>query len=234
MKYISLAIFIALALVFFSCKKDNYPPPSSTLSGKIVYKGEALNVQQDQVWFELWQEGFGKRGSFNFPIRQDGVFSAILFDGEYKLVIPNHEGPFLFKSLPNGQPDTTLLQVSGNKTMDIEVTPFYIIRNPKMSVSGKTVNTTFGLEKIITDANAKDVDFVVLAINKTSFVSDHGEENIARTVKVAADIANMGNIQLSVNIPDIVPAQNYVFARIGVRIRDREDMLYSAIQKLAF
>lgn len=235
MKYISqLAFLMAFGLLFTACKKDNYTPPSSTFTGRVVYKGEALNFPQDKVWFELWQDGFGRRGSVNFPIRQDGAFSAILFDGDYKLVVPNHEGPFLVKKLSNGQPDTTLVQLSGSKNMDIEVTPYYMIRNPKISVANKVVSASFNLEKIITDANAKDVESVVLCINKTQFVSDNDEENVAKTYKGGGDLGSLNNIQLSVNIPTFVPTQNYIFARIGLRVRDRDDMLYSAIQKLTF
>ncbi len=45
---------------------------------------------------------------------------------------------------------------------------------------------------------------------------------------------DLNNLQLSVPIPAITPAQNYVFARVGVKIAGVEDRLYSPIQKITF
>ncbi|MEJ7676967.1 MAG: DUF3823 domain-containing protein [Segetibacter sp.] len=66
-------VLIALCAVAASCKKDNYEEPSSTLKGRIVYQGEAIGVERDQVPYELYQYGFGKVGahwSFFCPGRQ--------------------------------------------------------------------------------------------------------------------------------------------------------------------
>ncbi len=67
--------------------------------------------------------------------------------------------------------DTVYVNINGSQTLDIEVTPYYMIRNPQITASGGNVNATVSLEKIITDANAKDVERVTLYVNKTQFVS---------------------------------------------------------------
>ena len=74
--------------ILFSCKKDNYKEPSSALSGKIVYKGEAINVENYQVPYQLYQFGFGKVGSIDGSFTQEGTYAAVLFNGNYKLIIP--------------------------------------------------------------------------------------------------------------------------------------------------
>lgn len=226
-----LLLFVCTAV--WSCKKDNYEAPSSTLSGKLVYQGEAIGVERNQVPFELYQFGFGKVGPIGQSFAQDGSYSAKLFDGEYKLIIPNGQGPFMVKQLASGAPDSITISLHGSQTQDIEVTPFYMIRNPQFTAAGGKVMATFKVEKIVTDANAKDIEKVELYINKTQFVSRGGDDNIASADMAGTDIADPNNITLSVTVPtNITPAQNYVFARVGVKIAGVEDRLYSQVEKL--
>lgn len=225
-------VSIALCAVVFSCKKDNYEAPSSTLKGRIVYQGEAIGVERDQVPYELYQYGFGKVGPIGASFAQDGSFSALLFDGDYKFIIPNGQGPFMWKQTPTGAPDSLAITLRGTQTLDVDVTPFYMIRTPQITGGGGKVSATFKVEKIITDANAKDIERVSLYINKTQFVS--GGDNIGITDLGGADIVDPNNISLSVDVPTIVPTQNYVFGRIGVKIAGVEDMIFSPVQKVQF
>lgn len=226
-------LLIALSATVLSCKKDNYEAPSSTLSGKLVYKGEALGLERNQVPFELYQYGFGKVGAIGASFAQDGSYSALLFDGDYKMIIPNGQGPFMWKQTTGGAPDSLAISLHGNQTLDLEVMPYYMIRNAQFTAAGGNVMATFKVEKIVTDANAKDIEKVELYINKTQFVSRGGDDNIAATEKGGGDITDPNNISLSVTVPtNITPAQNYVFARVGVKIAGVEDRLYSQVQKL--
>lgn len=223
-------VLIALCAAAASCKKDNYEAPSSTLKGRIVYQGEAIGVERDQVPYELYQYGFGKVGPIGASFAQDGSFSALLFDGDYKFIIPNGQGPFRWKQTATGAPDSLPVTLRGTQTLDVDVTPFYMIRTPQITGGGGNVSATFKVEKIITDANAKDIERVSLYINKTQFVS--GGDNIAITNLASADITDPNNINLSVKVPAIVPTQNYVFGRIGVKIAGVEDMIFSPVQKV--
>ena len=47
-------------------------------------------------------------------------------------------------------------------------------------------------------------------------------------------ITDPNNISLTVAVPSITPTQNYVFARIGVKIAGVEDLLFSALKKIQF
>ncbi len=235
MKYnTTIIILAAFSWLFSSCEKDNYDAPSSMLAGKLVYQGATVNVEHGQVGFELWQSGFGKMGAIGVPIAQDGSFSSLLFDGDYKLVFTPNQGPFYWKRNATGNVDTIVVNMKGAKTMDIEVTPYYMIRDAKLALSGKTVNASCKIEKIITNANAKDIERVSLYINKTMFVSGHGTQHIVKTDKNVANIPNLNNVTLTANIPDIVPTQNYVFARIGLKIAGVEDMIFSPLEKLSY
>lgn len=222
---------IAFCFTVFSCKKDNYEEPKSKLTGKFHYKGEAINVQSDQVPFQLYQYGFGKVGPINGAITQEGSYSHVLFDGDYKLVVGSGQGPFYWPQT-GGKSDSLSVTVKGDTQFDIEVEPYYMIRNPQITKSGTNVAATFKIEKIITDApRAKDIQEVYLIINKTQFVSE--SNNIKLTTIAGSAITDPNNVSMSVAVPTISPTQNYVFARIGLRIAGVEDRIFSPVVKLA-
>lgn len=224
----SLFLVIALLLAA-SCKKDNYAPPGSSFKGRIVYQGEAVNVSQGEVFFELWESGWGKRTPINVAVAQDGSFSALLFDGNYQLVLPKGQGPYL---MPPDHADTTQLSLKGDGNMNIEVLPYYLIRNAKVNASGRQLTATCKLDKIIADTRAKNVERITLYVNRTQFVD--GINNIATQTLNGTDIQDPGNITLQVNVPAVNPVQAAVFIRIGVKIEGVEDMVFSPLieQKL--
>lgn len=226
--------YIALLLVMvtgFSCKKDNYSAPGTTLNGRLVYKGDPVNVEYNQVPFEVYQYGFGKTGPITGTFAQDGSYSLLLFNGEYHFTVPNGQGPFKWKQTAQGTPDTTTITVSGNQSLDMEVTPYYMIRNAGITAASGKVSGSCKIEKIITDASAKDIEAVRLYINKTQFVS--GADNIAVTSVDGSTVTDLNNVNISVTIPAMVPSQNYVFARIGIKIAGVEDMIFSPLVKLS-
>ncbi len=228
-QYIAMLVVCAGGM---ACKKDNYKEPSATLSGKVVYKGEAIGVENYQVPFQIYQYGFGKVGSIDGTVSQDGSYSALLFNGTYKLIIPNGQGPFKWKQLSSGAPDSTTIVMNGNQTLDLEVTPYYMIRTPAITGGAGKVSATFKAEKIITDAaNAKDIERVSLYINKTDFVS--GGNNIAVTDMSGSAITDPNNISLNITVPGIAP-QTYVYARIGLKIVGVEDLIFSPVIKVTF
>jgi len=228
-------IIATVTVLFSSCKKDNYEAPQADFTGRIVYKGEAINVQYGQVNFELWQPGFGNNAAIPVNVTQEGNYSAKLFDGNYKLVFSPNQGPFLWKKNAAGRQDTIAVNINGSKTMDIEVMPYYMIRGATLTAAAGKVNGFCRLEKIITDVNAKDIENVSLYINKTQFVDggNNLSDGAVQTISGAA-IADLNNLNLSVTIPAMTPTQNYVFARIGVKIAGVEDMIFTPVVKVGF
>jgi hypothetical protein len=220
-----------LLVAMVACKKDNYKEPSAQLSGQLQYKGEIINVERNQVPFQLYQYGFGKVGAINGTFAQDGTYGALLFNGNYKLLIPSGQGPFIWKELAPGVPDSMAVTMNGDQTLNIEVTPYYMIRNAQATAAGGKVTATFKADKIIQDANAKDIERVSLYINSGQFV---GTDNIAAMDMSGAAITDPGNISLQVTIPTITPTQNYVYARVGLKIANVEDMIFSPLLKVSF
>lgn len=221
-----------IAAFFLSCKKDNYNPPKTKLSGKLVYQGEAIQVEYDRVPFQLFQYGFGKTGAIGGTFAPDGSYSMLLFNGDYKFVIPNDQGPFVWKKQASGEPDSLTISLKGNQELDIEVTPYYMIRNAQFMVNAGKVSASIAAEQILTGADAKDIERVSLYVNKTRFVS--GANNLGYADVAGSSITDMGSIVLETNLPNIVPAQRYVFARVGIKISGVEDMIFTPVQQLSF
>lgn len=222
-------ILLALGIALTACEKDNYDAPSSLLTGRLVYQGEPLQLQYDRVSFELYQEGFGKTGPITSTFTTEGTFSHLLFDGIYKMVVPNGQGPFEWGETAD-MPDTLNITVNGNTNMDIEVLPYWMVRNPQLSASGGNVTGTFGLEQITSGTHAKSIENATLYIGKTIFAGP--EANVAFDVIEGSTITDFNNINLSAAVPEMIPAQDYVFARIGVKIAGVEDMIFSPVQKI--
>lgn len=238
---ISISILL-LTVGLTACELDNFDPPKSTFAGRLVYKGEPILIQSANVavgnnsdfpvFLELWQKAYNNRSSIRVPIKQDGSFSSLLFDGDYKLIVPNGQGPFLWKRTAANAPDSMDVAIRGSKTMDIEVMPYYMVRSPQFTVAGRKVSGSVKLEKVITDAvNGKTVERVSLYVNKSQFVDAGNSINKADLAGTA--ITDLNSVSLTTaDIPPLVPSQSYVFVRIGLKITGVEDMLYTPVQKI--
>jgi hypothetical protein len=231
-KFKLIILVVAMAGLFASCNYDNYDEPGSFLEGNIVYNGEAINVSSKDVSFQLWEPGWQKSYPINVEVAQDGSYSSLLFNAQYKLVIPSNQGPWRTKLNSESGSDTIYVNLNGNKTMDIEVEPYFMVRNPQFSASGSNVTATFQAEKIITDAGAKNIERVNFYVNKTQFVDFRSSSNVASAEIGGGDITNPASISMSLTVPELVPAQGYVYGRVGIKIQGVEDMIFSPVQKI--
>ncbi|MDO1512177.1 DUF3823 domain-containing protein [Maribacter confluentis] len=222
-------LLLGTFLLVTSCELDNFDEPDAILTGNIVFNGEPIPVARNQVRFELWQSGYGTPAPIDVAVAQDGSFSSRLFSGNYKLAFLASEGPFIAPT------DTIFFNLNGNTTRDFEVNPYFMIRNPQFSHASNIVSASCSLEQIVTGADARNVERVTLVINRTQFVDANsgGEGSIAQ---VDGDISDLNNISMSVEIPtdETKPDQNYIFARIGVKLQGVEDMIYTQVEKLTF
>jgi hypothetical protein len=221
---------LAMASVIVGCQEDNYTAPKSMLSGKLVYQGEPIGVEYNQVRFQLWQPGWGKLGGLDVNVDQSGSYSSMLFNGDYKLAFLVGRGPFKTLVKDQSARDTIYIQLAGNKTLDIEVLPYYMIRNSRFTAESRKVSGSASIDKIINDADARDIERISLYINKTSIVS--AANNIVVANLTGDEVAQLSSASLSAIVPAISPQQNYVFARIGVKIRGVEDMILSPVTKV--
>tara|TARA_R110002050_G_scaffold171113_2_gene303111 strand:- start:16691 stop:17344 length:654 start_codon:yes stop_codon:yes gene_type:complete len=213
-----------------SCSElDNFSEPNASFKGNIVYNGESIGVARNQVRFQLWQPGYELTAPIDVAIAQDGSFSSRLFTGQYKLSFVPGQGPFKTVST-----DTIYFELTGDKVMDLDLTPYYMISNAQFTHSAGTINASCALNKIISGVDEKTIESVTLVINRTLFVDANSGAEGAIASADAVDLSNLSSLNMSVVIPSdpTKPDQDYMFARIGVKMTGVEDMIYTQVEKI--
>ena len=237
MKSYIYVLLCALSTLLVSCEWDNYTKPNAQLSGNLVYLGEPIGLSVGEVTFQLYEPGWQYNAPIYVNVNQDGAYSALIFDAKYKLIIPANQGaPFMNIKNTETNSDTIPVTLSGGLKKDIEVMPYYMVRNTQFAVSGRNVTATFKVEKIITDANAKNIERVSIYVNKTTLVDGRSDYNIKSTDLAGGSITNLNAISISLDVPVFDPAkqvvQSYVYARVGIKIDGIEKMIFSPVQKV--
>lgn len=219
-----LTLIAAASLFFTACKKyDNYEAPKATLSGRVVYNGQTIPVRNGGAQLELWQEGFGVRSLIPVYVAHDGTFSASLFNGTYKLTRKGNS-PWLQQST-----DTVVVQVNGQSTVDLPVTPYFTIKNTTIAASNNIVTANFVVDKVVATAN--NLQNVKLYLGQVLLTDD-----VRNEAKVDANVATFvlgANSTLAVTVPTALRNLPYVFARIGVKSSASSEYMYSQVQKIA-
>jgi len=221
-RYINIAL-LAILTVVSSCGLDNYDAPESKLIGRVVYNGEPVGVRGtgEAVQLQLYQDGYELRNPIPVYVGQDGTFEATLFDGEYKLVTRDNNGPWV------NDRDTTVIDVRGTANVDIEVTPFYTLSNVQLSLDGSNVNASFQINKV---AGERDVEYVMVLVSKTSFVDDvsytarRDIQGLAVGSAISETLDLTGNRDFEAGSP--------LFARVGLRPAGKDQAIYSQVVRL--
>ena len=214
--------FTMLATLLWSCGLDNYDEPKSKLYGKVTYNGEALGLRGtgEAIQMQLYQDGFELRDPITVYVGQEGTFEALLFDGEYKLVTKDKNGPWV------NTRDTMVVNLKGSTQCEVKVTPYFTISGDAISLNGNTLSATCAINKVVATAN---IDRVMLLLSKTSFVDE--VNNIARK-----DFSGMtaGNASLSMDLTGNanVASAKALYARIGVKTSGADQAIYSKVIKL--
>jgi hypothetical protein len=147
------------------------------------------------------------------------------------MIIPIGQGPFVPLTNSKGTADTMLIDLRGSADLDVEVTPYWMIRNTQIN-SGEqdSIRSTFNLEQIATGDNARQIESATLYVSKTAFANP--QTNVATASIAGGDIMDTNKVSLVVKVPELQPIQNYVLASIGVKFVDVEDLIFSPTQKI--
>ena len=231
MKKWNKIIVIMTSVILIACGYDNYPEPESFLRGKLIYNGEAINVSRGDVTIELWEEGWQKSNVIDVSVNQEGAFSAKLFNSSYKLIIPSSQNPFRIKTDESSFSDTLLVIVKGDTEIDIDVEPYFLIRDVNFSIDDKDITSTFSIQNIIVEEDYS-IERVYLYINTGQLVDL--QSNVANVSLLADDIADFSSVEMSLTMPELTPTQDYVFGRIGLKILGVEKMIFSKVQEIRF
>ncbi len=221
MKAILFSLLAGLFLLT-GCAKDNYEPPKSTLTGRVIYDNQPVGVRTNGVQLELWQRGYQLFTKIPVQVAQDGTFSAVLFDGDYKLVRLRGNGPWVDNT------DTINVQVRGAATIDVLVQPYYVIRNPTIQRSGTNLTASASVAQV---AAGRAIERVTLYVGTTQFVDV--TNNVASASLQTAALADLSKpLALSLVLPTSVASRPYSYARIGVKTVGVAELLYTPVQKI--
>ena len=218
-KYILLFI---VAVGGVGCEKDNYSPPESLLTGKVVYEGQAIGVRSNGVQLELWQHGYAFFTKIPVFVNQDGSFSALLFDGDYKLTRQNGVGPWINNT------DSIDVKVRGNTMVDVPVTPYTFVKTATYQRNGTAVTATVNLQTVST---ANPLESVRLYVYRNALIDDLNQDGI--TVVNAAGIPNVSQpLSMNVTIPASLANADAVYVRVGVKTAGVAELAYSPAEKI--
>lgn len=214
---------------------DNYDAPSSMLSGTLLYDGQPVPVRTGGVELELWEPGWELNQKIPVYVAQNGTYSAMLFDGDYRLNTIANNGPWVNRT------DTITIQVRGNTQVDVPVRPYYMVRNPQVTYdqntgAGGTVNATFQIETV---DGSRQLEWAALYVATTSLVDRTNrvvqlERPRAQlpanweTVPVTLSVALPANIRQT---PSPQPRER-VFVRIGIKSVGLAEMIFSPLIEL--
>lgn len=222
MKNIISILAVAFLALVTSCGFDNYDAPKSKLSGRLVYDGAALQVRGsgEAIQLQLYQDGYALKNHISVFVNQNGEYSAVLFDGEYKMITRPNNGPWVNKT------DTMLVTVKGSTTFDVQVTPYFLISGANMSLSGTTVNASFNINKIVATA---EVEKVYLLLGQTHFVDE-----INNVYRLDISDVSPGSVTVSGDYSSSNDANRAkaLYGRVGVKTRGCEQAIFSEVVKL--
>ena len=217
----SLALAASLAACEFGVF-DNYDEPNALLTGRVVYQGSPVGVRSNGVQLELWQPGYDLNQKIPIYVDQDGSFSAMVFDGEYKLNLLAGNGPWVDIR------DTLQVQVQGQTQVDVPVVPYYTIENPSISHAAGVVTASFEVGSVDT---SRELEYVGLYVSTTSFV-DRGNMAV-RIERPRSAIPSLADpITLSVTLPASLANRDDVYARIGVKTVGVSELIFSPVTRI--
>ncbi len=228
MKKLIFNVALALAVVFGlgSCGYDNFDEPESTLSGYVQYEGQNLQLPGSGgvVQLQAYQDGYQLHSPISIYVDQNGHFSAKLFDGVYKLVTRDKNGPWVNKR------DTITVTLKGSKEVNIPVTPYYTLSDFKCTLSGKKLDVSFNVQQIVKTAS---INYATLCIGTTSILD---EQNNAMQVKLPGAAIKVGANSFSLDVSDAQLASLQkavkVTARVGLRTVDADCSIYTPMVSL--
>ncbi len=253
MKFSTILVTLASVSILAGCDNilglDNREPPGSKLTGRILFEGQPVGLRSNGVQLELWEPRYQDQEYQKIPVHidQDGTFTAALFDGEYKLNQLPNSGPWV------NDPDTTLVTLRGQASIDIPVTPYFVIRDPTFvrnqpsdPAQGGSITATFRIEAIAPANPQRLVEFVGVYLSTTSFVDRNvnpfaianGVRERVRSL-IQTQLNTNGTISITIPLPNTVyntqspVRRTFVFGRIGVKTTGVQELLYTPVIEIA-
>jgi hypothetical protein len=226
-------IYIALFTVLLtSCEYDNYDAPNITFKGNLMYNGHKylFDGNPSLSVLTLIQKGFGKVDvGTNVRIDENGAFSQLIFSGDYWFTLANNQYPFEFKdfnSLGVGLGyDTITMSITKSIVKDIEVIPYYEIKDFNLSVDGDNIIANFKVKKVEGTVNTAPK-----VVRTRCFVSTSSIVNSATTLSksIIKSISDSATVSIPVSITTgstsyrqiyLNNFRDYAFCRVALELK---------------
>lgn len=217
-----------LALILFTagCGFDNFDAPDATITGRVTYHGEPICVSTSEghhTELYLYQDGYQLNEPLQVYVDQDGSFNVKIFDGNYKLTTRQGYGPWKDRT------DTLKFTLNGHHDIgNFEVTPYFTISNADITMSGNTINATFSIQQVVSEAA---LDKVTLYFSNRAIID---EGFFLKSVDMP--IPATGSVSLSMDVSDISAinsqASPHLFARVGVKSNLSSYSIFSPVIQL--
>ncbi|WP_186973425.1 DUF3823 domain-containing protein [Bacteroides intestinalis] len=226
MKNINSLILILGLFLVTGCELDNFDEPKSEFKGRFVYEGEALQLRgtayDNDCMMYAYQEGpeYENRGAINLFVNSDGEFNSLMYDGFYKIVLRQDRGPWIPRQ------DTIEVNIKGNQILDVEVTPYFLIKDTKIDFQNKVVKVKCKINQVVETAS---IDRAVIYISKTKLV-----DNVAKIAEKSFTNLNPGEHEFTFDLSDngVTDAAKFLYARVGVKARQGNDYIFSEVTQL--
>lgn len=260
--YRSFLLLITVTL-FGSCSFDNYDEPNVKLSGRLLDGTETLNTKRG-IAFKLFQyreDGFISAGStwINVYTDQEGKFSSVLFPGRYKMVVNTNNGgtedPDIYSSYTwgdfpkdenTGELDTLYFTLSGNKTMEFQVKPYYKFKDVETVYRNDSLILSFSITKLLESTDASmNIQVLKAFLSPTMHINNTTEVAFNMSARQLVDLRKLGvgdtsdKLEIKCYLKDYYSNQYYVnnyrdyaYVRLGAATKVNPTVFnYSSIVK---
>ena len=219
-KQIVYRLFSCITLVSCSLYElDNQDPPKSEVYGNLVYNGQVVPVKNGQIPLNFYQDSYKGNGNFQVMPSQDGKINALLFDGEYKIILASNQGAYEENATPY------ILNVKGKTELNWEITPFFFVNKATYNYANKQITAKVDISKI---SQTRDLEFVSIIVSKSIICDRINKEK--EFILNASDISNLSDIHITGDLSDW--KNDYCFVRIGVKSVGNTFYNYSQVQRI--
>ena len=228
---IKTAAFATLIAGLSACGYDNFNEPESTLKGSIQYNGQNVRVKGtgNTIQLKLYQSGYELKSPITIFVDQDGNFSTKLFNGDYKLVTKDKNGPWV------NSRDTIEVKVKGNTSITVNVTPYFIISNPACSLNGSSGSASFNIEQVVSSTT---ISYGYVIVGHTSLID---EQNNDAAFQIPASSLHTGSNTIPVTLTSeqqsslkaLYDRYKKISVRMSIRSTEASESNYSEIINLA-
>ncbi len=220
MKKHTYILMLIAVLIFANCGVDNYEEPTSMLTGRITYGDYPIGLEHGKIKMKLFQDGYDLYQEIPVYVSYDGTFSAILYNGKYRLVGMDDGCPWV-----NDQ-YAMELDIQGDMEIEYVVIPYFTLNNVIFSLSDNSLIGRCTIEQIVKDKRAEQLN---LYIGKSHFLDNNSYNHL---VQMNINSPRIGENIIIQNISNVLENNEILYARFGLKIEGISEMIYSSIMRI--